>query len=64
VNSAATTIGAAFHGSIDRYQRAAALCRRGVRGDDDAVSSGVVTAGEDGGDEMADGASRSTKETG
>jgi len=64
VNRAATTIGAAFHGSIRRTQRAAARCRRGDRGDDGAVSSRVFTGGEEGGDEMADGASRSTKETG
>jgi hypothetical protein len=56
-------MGAAFHGSIRRYQRAALGCRRGDRGDDGAVSSGVVT-GEEGGDEMADGASRSTKKRG
>jgi hypothetical protein len=55
-------MGAAFHGSMRRHQRAALGCRRGDRGDDGAVFSGVVT-GEEGDAETADGGSRSTKET-
>jgi hypothetical protein len=46
-----------------RYQRAALVGRRVIRGDDAAFSSGVVT-GEEGGAETADGTSRSTKGTG
>jgi hypothetical protein len=55
-------MGAAFHGSTRRHQRAAFGRRRGNRGEDGAVSSGVVT-GEEGGAETADGGSRSTEGT-
>ena len=59
VNTSATTIGAAFHGSMPRSHRAARRPRP-ERGGDGAVSSDVVT-GEEGGAVTADGASRSTK---
>jgi hypothetical protein len=59
----ATTIGAAFHGSMLRNQRAAEGRRRSDRGGGGAVSPGVVT-GEEGGAVAADGASRSTGGTG
>ena len=62
VKIAATTIGAAFHGSMRLYQRVRG-CRRGNRGDCGAVSS-AVASGEETGAETEDGASRSTKGTG
>jgi hypothetical protein len=63
VKMRATTIGAAFHGSMLRNQRAAEGRQRSDRGDLGAVSPGVV-CGEEGGAVAADGASRSTRETG
>ena len=62
VKIAATTIGAAFHGSMRLYQRARGS-RRGKRGDCGAASS-AVASGEETGAETEDDASRSTKGTG